>query len=41
MGELLRLAAMTLPIWRDGAMAALACVVIGALYLYASLVGEP
>jgi hypothetical protein len=40
MGDYLTLAAATLPIWRDATVAALACIVIGALYLYASLVGE-
>ena len=41
MSDLLLTAAGTLPIWRDSALATLASIVIGALYLYASLVGEP
>lgn len=41
LGEMFQIAAATLPIWRDAVMATLAGIVIGALYLYASLVGEP
>jgi len=36
-GDLLYLAAATLPYWRGPAVMALAGVVIGALYLYVSL----
>lgn len=39
LGELMQVAAACLPIWRDAVAAALAGIVIGALYLYASLVG--
>ncbi len=39
LGEMMRIAAGSLPVWRDGAMALLACIAIGCLYLYASLVG--
>ena len=39
MGEALQAAAATLPIWRDMVVAGLACIVIGALWLYATLMG--
>jgi len=41
MGDVILTTAATLPIWRDSIVAGLACIVIGALYLYASLLGEP
>ena len=41
LGAAIQTLAGTLPVWRDAAVAALACIVIGALYLYATLVGEP
>lgn len=37
LGELLQIAAATLPVWRDAALATLAAVVIACLWLYASL----
>ena len=40
MSELLHGIADTLPIWRDAIVASLACIVIAALWLYVSLVGE-
>jgi hypothetical protein len=40
MGDYLMAAAATLPIWRDAVVASLACIVIGALYLYVTLLGE-
>ena len=40
-GQLLQSLAGTMPLWRDSALVALAGIVIGSLYLYASLVGEP
>ena len=39
LGELMQVAAGTMPIWRDGALATLAVIVIGCLYLYASVTG--
>ena len=39
LGDVLQQAAYTLPLWRDIVIASLACVVIGALWLYASLMG--
>ena len=41
LGEMLQIAAATMPIWRDAVMMLLAGIVIGSLWLYASLVGEP
>jgi hypothetical protein len=40
MSEILYAAANYLPVWRDSAVALLALVVIGCLWLYVSL-GEP
>ncbi len=39
-GQIIYTAADTLPYWRDAAMAGLASIVIGCLWLYASVVGE-
>jgi hypothetical protein len=39
MGEALQAAAASLPIWRDTVVAGLAAIVIGALWLYATLIG--
>jgi len=39
-GELARIAAETLPVWRDGVVVVLACVVIGLLLLVAAAWGE-
>lgn len=41
MSEVIHSIADSLPIWRDAVIASLACIVIGALWLYASLLGEP
>ena len=38
MGEALQAAAASLPIWRDTVVAALAGIVIGCLWLYATLI---
>ena len=39
MSDLLLTPAGTLPVWRDAALATLATIVIGALWLYATLMG--
>lgn len=38
MTDFLGIAAATLPVWRDSVVAALAGIVIGAIWLYVSLV---
>ena len=38
-GRVLQELAGTMHLWRDGAIAVLALIVIGALWLYASVVG--
>ena len=40
-GQVMQTLAGTMSLWRDSAIAALACVVIASLWLYVSLVGEP
>lgn len=40
-GEALRAAAATMYLWRDVAVAALALIVIAALWLYVTIQGEP
>jgi len=41
LGQALETLAGTINVWRDAAIVGLAFIVIGCLYLYASLVGEP
>lgn len=37
LGEMFQIAAATLPIWRDLVIGGLASVVVGALYVYATV----
>ena len=39
-GRIIQEMAGTMHLWRDGAIAALACIVIGCLWLYASAVND-
>jgi len=40
-GDLLHGVADSMPLWRDAVVGGLACIVIGAIYLYATIMGEP